>query len=417
MPVEKPKTSFRGVAFYVKSHEIQIGRRNTLHAVPFSDTGARANDVGRAPRRFTFTAVFVGINYRIDRDKLIDALETAGPGVLTHPEFGRLLCYSDDRVTLRETTTAINRCEFSFTLTEAADQQVQRNPIAPLGTITKQKFKGIAAAERIFVERIGYPAVSDFVEATRLDAIGSVLTGLQGINGALGTALAVPSGYASQIDSISNNIAALAATPRRVFTSITAVMDEISQGVRLVLGPAGLEGNATQAADYFGYTSRTSDGLSSVAVAGRAAALLGAESEPVADPTAQAEIDVIQTTMRTVMLLSLADAVQDLPLDSTRDIAGVRRGLIDSMISVADADATDTELANVLRDAAAGLSAHLRDIENGLTTYTPGYPIPAEVVAHLLYADPERADEIVARNRPRDPGALDAHTAIEVRRA
>lgn len=423
MPAEipKPLTSWRGVSFYVKSHEIQVGRRVTLHAVPFEDTGVRANDVGRAPREFSFTAVFIGRNYRIERDKLLDALEMAGPGLLVHPEFGSLQCYADKRSSMRETTSAIGKAELSFTLIEAADDpEAKRTKAAAFGAVKEQKLKGFAVAERVFVKRIGYPALSDFLDASRIGVLEKTISDLRGVNGAIGTALSVPSGYAAQIDALSANLTSLVSTPRRVFTSITAIMDEIAQGFARVTGIAGWQGNYTQMGSYF----TTTRSLGAFAVAARAAALLGAVAEEWSPPTTTPErvkqtdeTNAIQTTMRTAMLLSLAAVVPDMPLDSTEDARAIRTDLIDSMLAVADADDTDVDLSNALRDAAAGLSAHLRDLEALFTTYEPGHPLPAEVIAHLLYGDPERADEIIARNRPADPGAMQGRHVIEVKRA
>lgn len=427
------RATFRGVPFAIKSEEQTLGRRKTLHAVPFQDTGARANDVGRSPRKFSFTAVFLHrekdpnrqglIDKRGTLDEFRDAIEAPGPGLLIHPTYGRVLCHVDDRVTFRDATNMLGKTEVSFSLTEAADQQAQRKTkLAPLGAVKKYRGQGVVIAEAQFTERIGYPALSDFLQASRITAMENVLSDLRGVNAAIGTALSVPSGFASQIDSIGSNLALLMATPRRAFQAVTAVMDEIAQAIRLVMGPAGLEGNANVTADYFGYTSRTSEGVGSLGVAGRAAALMGSDTPevPVSEvPERQKqreETNTILTTMRASMLLALADSVADMPLDSTRDVAAVRTGLIENMLLVSDSDNTDLEISNVLRDAAAALTAHLRDLEATLTTHTVGHPLPAEVLAHMLYGDPERADEIVARNKPSNPGALSPFTVIEIRK-
>lgn len=416
------KASFRNVEFNVISHEITFGRRQTTHAVAFEDTGARSVDVGRAVRLFSFEATVVGLDYAIVRDALIDALEVKGPGVLIHPKFGRLLCYGDDRARVRENTKATNKADFTFTLTEAADQQVQRSKPAPLGQVKRHKIRGVEAATRAFERRIGYPAISDFIEAARLTALENVLNDLRGVNGAIGSVLSVPSAYAAQIDSLSSNLALLLATPRRVFQSITAVVDNIAAGLTRVMGPAGLEGNATAAADFFGYQSRTSDGIGSLAVVARASALLGSDTPEALDvdteerDTQRDERSAILSTTRTAMMLALADAVPDMPIDSTADVRAIRETLLSAMLDVADADDTDAEMSDALRGAAAGLSQHLQEIENQYTTYTPGTPLPAEVIAHLLYGDPERADEIIRRNRPADPGACRGFVPLEVLR-
>lgn len=415
-------TSFRDVVFNVISFETKIGRRNTLHAVPFEDTGARANDVGRAPRHFSFTAVIIGVDYRTRRDKLIEALETKGPGLLSHPEIGRLLCYGDDRVRVSERTTALNRVEFDFTLVEAADQQPQRAQYAPLASVKSHKLAGLQSAADTFARKLNKPPLSDFVAAARLDVLDKALSDLRAINGAIGTALSVPSAYAAQIDQISANAALLLATPRRLFQSISAVVENIAQGLTRVVGPAGLEGDATEAAEFFGTPSRTSDGISSLRVAAVSSALIGSSTSAVPSTDTpernqqRDDQDAIITAVRSTMLLELADTVTDIPVDSRKDAIALRTVLVQSMVDIANADPTAVDLSDALRGSAAGISRYFRELEREFTTYTPGQPLPAEVIAYIVHGDPERADEIVNRNGPSDPGACDARVPLEVRR-
>ena len=49
-----------------------------------------------------------------------------------------------------------------------------------------------------------------------------------------------------------------------------------------------------------------------------------------------------------------------------------------------------------------------------LTEYTPQATLPAVVIAHRLYGDATRADEICVRNNVRHPGALRGGMALEV---
>ena len=50
----------------------------------------------------------------------------------------------------------------------------------------------------------------------------------------------------------------------------------------------------------------------------------------------------------------------------------------------------------------------------GLRTVTPAATLPALVLAHRLYGDAARADELTLRNRLRHPGFVVGGSALEV---
>jgi prophage DNA circulation protein len=81
--------TFRGVPFEVESDDGSFGRRTQVHEYPQRDK-PYAEDLGRATRELNVTAFLVGADYLDARDKLLEALETAGPGTLVHPWYGEL---------------------------------------------------------------------------------------------------------------------------------------------------------------------------------------------------------------------------------------------------------------------------------------------------------------------------------------
>jgi len=112
-------SSFKGVQFFVDSIETEFGRRITVHQFPYQDI-PYSEDVGRLPRTFVVNAhvvdtvefvkkdvtqypknkgvkkvVEVGVGktrlYEIQRDKLIEAIETKGKGKFIHPTMGEYL--------------------------------------------------------------------------------------------------------------------------------------------------------------------------------------------------------------------------------------------------------------------------------------------------------------------------------------
>lgn len=88
--------SFRGVPFGVLLSEARFGRRVEVHEYPFRDK-PWPEDLGRDTRRFTVTgfliensAVYGGGDVLAQREALIGAVESEGPGTLVHPTLGQL---------------------------------------------------------------------------------------------------------------------------------------------------------------------------------------------------------------------------------------------------------------------------------------------------------------------------------------
>jgi len=89
--------------------------------------------------------------------------------------------------------------------------------------------------------------------------------------------------------------------------------------------------------------------------------------------------------------------------------------LIDAQMTTDEA-ITDSVYASLV-DLRAAVSEDLRTRAvalPGLISHTPQTTLPALVVAHRLYGDATRADEITVRNDARHPGALRGGIALEV---
>ncbi len=90
------KASFRGVPFAVYGGDSRFGRRLAIHEYPGRDK-PYIEDMGRSTRRIrmsgflvTDSLVYGGGNVLAQRDALVAAVESAGPGALMHPTLGAL---------------------------------------------------------------------------------------------------------------------------------------------------------------------------------------------------------------------------------------------------------------------------------------------------------------------------------------
>ena len=425
MPLPKPKGSFRGAGFYTESHSTKAGHRHSTHALPFQDKGALHVSLGRAPRQFNITGVLVGPDYRTARDALMKAFELPGPGLLVHPEHGRVLALVDiQSVNFTEETSALDTCKVAFTAIESAEKPPQ---VAALDTASALKAsaklgRDIAGTSFENPATGLKSAISDFVKAAHLDVLDNVLTDIRSINGAIASLLAVPVGFAAQIDSISRELATLINTPRRLFDAINETLGLLAQATRRILGPDGREIETSDA-------DATSLSLRRGKVQLRAVApmaTLGSASRPVPDIDTEERRDqaqgqrAIQNHMRAAGLLALADAVADAPFDSAQDAGAVRDALANALADLADTEPElDAPLVAALKNTASAVLQHLNEVAGKLAevvTYTPADTLPIEVIAWTLYADAERADEIWLRNPSiKHPGLVAGKVDLEVR--
>lgn len=81
--------SFRGVPLLVESESLQWQRALSEHGTPFKD-GDRVKDLGRGARRIPLQLVVFGVNYEIELQNILRALNTPGTGELIHPIYGSM---------------------------------------------------------------------------------------------------------------------------------------------------------------------------------------------------------------------------------------------------------------------------------------------------------------------------------------
>lgn len=127
--------SFRGVPFSVEDDEGEFGRRVQVHEYPNRDKPF-TEDLGRAARRLTINAYLVGSDYSDQRDRLIAAIETPGPGTLVHPHYGEMKGSVDGNVKVSHSRQEGRMCRVSFQFVESGELSF---PVA--GAATEKKLE------------------------------------------------------------------------------------------------------------------------------------------------------------------------------------------------------------------------------------------------------------------------------------
>ena len=379
--------SFRGVPFLVEEHTLTGGRRIKVNEYPLRDE-PYGEDLGRKARTFTVEAYVLGADYMAVRDALLDALESFGPGELIHPYFGsRTLAVQEFRQ--RETTAKGGMATFTISFCEPGSNTQPTETANRTWAVSRAADSVSGAARQDFASRFNAAGP----EWVRTDAMTRISSVLDTAEDALGTAAAPVNAISragTNIASVRGRVSSLLATP-------SSLADRLS-GVVSGLFPTDLTNPMTVSRGLLTYDDP--------ALRASALSTMGARVETNAD--------AVSELVRCVALAETAQSVSAMDFDTYEDALAVRDQLVDALdqeAAVAD-DAVYQSLADLRVAVVKDFSG--RASLPRLASYQPVQTLPALVVAHAIYGDADRADEICARNRIRHPGAVPGGVALEV---
>jgi prophage DNA circulation protein len=387
--------SFRGVAFFVASHEHAFGRRQQLHEYPLR-VKPWAEDLGRKARGYSVTAQILGENYDTDRDALIKAVETEGPGTLVHPYLGTVtvVCTSGS---VSETSEEGGMAIFSLEFVEAGELETPAAAADTASAATESAEALDVASASVFEDTFLVDGRPQFVADGALDVLGQGIDAISAAGSLLtgqGSALydlvqkgqvlrtqaleliRSPAALAAQVIDMARSVRQLASTPAAAFAALSTLLGFGSTLAAVVLGtPARTQQQVNQAA------------LAAVIERAVAAELVRATAEIAFASYQDAVIhrDAFGDQLD-ALELSAGDAGEDGSYEALRAMR---------LAMVRDVTARGATLARIL-------------------TLVPQAVQPALVIAHRIYADASRADEIVARNKVRHPLFVPAGVPLEI---
>lgn len=389
------KASFRGVEFHYEGTDGDFGRRLARHEYPQRDVPF-IEDMGRKAREHTVEAYLLEPDHMARAQALIAACEAAGPGTLVHPYLGSLqaVCTAcRQRFTTREGGMA----RFTLTFVEAGENIYPR-PAANTASVVGTKADAAASDVRgVFAGGFavdGWPAhVAEAARAVLGDAGAAVAAALLP-SVARGSPLA---GFRRALDLLTLDAASLVQAPATLASRVASLM-------RLV---AGEDAAGAPTAAWLGL-SRFGADLAAVPLT------TASRRAEAANQTALAALT------RRLALTEAARAIAAAPFESHREAVAAREDFA-ARVDEETATADDTSyraltglLAAVVRDVAARAPGLPRILE-----YSPATARPVLAIAHDLYGDdpaevPDRFDQIVARNRVRNPGLAGGGDVLEV---
>lgn len=381
--------TFRGVPFMVTESEARIGRRTVAHEYPQRDTPF-AEDMGRRARTFVVEAHVVGPDYLDRRDALMAAIEKAGPGELEHPRWGRRMVAVQDYVAVRESHSAGGLARFSITFVEAGENE-----------FPKARLETVAQVERGAAE-LDARSAEDFagqfdITGPGLLAADALKTLQADIDVALRTARQVTSTdglsqWMASLGRVTGTLTDLMRTPVVLAQSLMALQ------VQLV---AGVERPLQAIAEFESVFTRRARPSVPAQVGPTRARLLANEA-------AQADLQRRTAVASAARMVALALADDAMTASRARTLRDRVLLLVDAELERNDPPAPVAMALGQLRAAMARDVAARAELLRETSSYTPAAVLPAVVLAHRVYQDATRSDELVARNAVRHPAFVPA---------
>lgn len=380
------QASFRGVQFAVTSASNNAGRRTQLHEYPLRDT-PYVEDLGRATRTYSMTAIVVGTDYIYRTKRLMAALEKAGPGKLVHPWLGELNVVPSE-VGQVSFDRKLGQATITLKFTEAGALENPSSAKNWLQSLREEIDSALAKAQEIVDDTMNVVSVSDSVVSDVMGAWGTIQHQFNF------NAFATQSGIAKALDLInlesSGSIAVLAANTVRALDCSRLV------GTRTDFG------NGSKSLTAIAQT----DALEPVHTDG----LIDQSSDQISENN----VNALKAFMRQTLIIEAAGCAS---VCGTEDDGSDAAISYDFLIEVRDSvcNAIDDEILRTDDDEMAQMLESLRSATHQtLTERARGearlinLPVqtgmPLVVAAYQQYGDAERADEIARLNNVRNIG-------------
>lgn len=397
--------SFRGVPFQINGADCGAGRRVQVHDYPQRDM-PWVEDLGRATREIALDAFLIGADYIDQVNRLLAALETAGPGTLVHPWLGTMqVCLSAPaRVRF---DSGLGMATVSLSFVESGELSF------PTPASSTQ------AASRLAADGLATAAIEDFSGSFTVAGFQSFVAAAAQGN------LAAMLGFvgASQTAQVLANFAAEATSVANLVTQAASFLSNPAMLGQTLLNAFGLSGAAGAVAAWSNVVKLLTGTASSDAMLPRASSVAATPSRRQINANAVALYGLGRQLLlaQAVGISSLVGTEQDSVQFGIRQPQGStqlpqQQVTQDTMLAVRDAllNALDAEMGlcgdaayEALQQASAAvyldLTARAQSAAS-MTTWTPPETMPMLAIAYELYADASRDTEIQLRNGIRHPG-------------
>lgn len=378
--------SFRGIPFFVESHEFVSGRRKVDHEFPQRDI-SRSEDLGRKIRKFTLEMFVLGDDYFQQRDNLLEALEAQGSGELIHPYLGKKNVQVGN-FSLNETVQRGRIATFSVDFTETGEA------LFPDETADASA-AALTAADSMIEESKGFFetifSVAQQAEFVIDKATENLQEGLDFLEDSV-------SKFTDPIDSVTAAILNLKQTATALVRAPEELANKVAQTFELLF--QAVFGIPNIAELIFGNFS-------------------GFVFEPVlgATPSAirtQTNQTAMQNFFKQQAHANQAKSAIEIDFSNAAEAIRVRDRVVNELDLQLNEDITD-DLFQDIKDVQTNLVQALPPITAGtLLEFTPPKTLPSLVIVHSLFQDLDKEQELIDQNGIQHPGFVPGRVPLEI---
>lgn len=401
--------SFDGAAFFVDSMELDQGRRTFVQKFP-GTARVEVQDLGEDSREFTVNAYLIGPNYDFDRDVLEAALREGGVKPLTLPWRGTKNVTVDQRFKTTESKSEGGFCRISFHAVEDVPEEPFSRVSRPAQVDTQASVVEVAAKADM-TSTFTVAGLPSAYQVSSLEALTEASDSLRSASDRI-------AGVTGQLNDAARAISDFAADAEALMSTPGDLAEELGGVVTAALGVAG---TALDALELASVPRRELARLTTIAVNAALevldfAAGIGAPNTGSANGTREStNLTSITATTQLLTISGVCRLTTTLPFESYSQAQSVRSAIVDAFDTVTES------LGDNVIDAALLLQAytvqHLDAVAAALPelrTYTTRRMISLAEVAHDIYGDASRVDEIADRNGLGAPLFVPAGTALEL---
>jgi prophage DNA circulation protein len=215
------RASFRGFEFLTESHDAKGGRRLAVHEYPGAEIPG-VEDLGGKAWEWKLNAYFIGPDYDLERNGLLEKLNEPGAAWLNHPWLG-LLWVRAQRWSLHESTDKGGFCTIAIEFVPSGETVQPTQDLVDVAFDRTRKLADVVVAD-FTLEAMSAGGMTSFVAAVegKLEGLRQMMslatlpltlanqvTGLiAGIKGELAALMAIPAAYAFALRNLTTTLGA-----------------------------------------------------------------------------------------------------------------------------------------------------------------------------------------------------------------
>lgn len=401
--------SFGDAPFWVDSLDLDQGPRAFVQKFP--GTGrVEVQNLGNDAREITVNAYLIGPNYDFDRDVLEAALLEGGVKALTLPWRGTKNVTIDQKFKTHESKSQGGYCSISFHCVE----DVPEEPFSRAWSgaqLDTQADTVMSGGQNELGKKLSMNGLPSSKQVSTISALTAASNALGQASDRIAAAAGIVNDAKHTVESFTEDVGGLLSAPGDLAEQLAGVVT-----TALDVADAAIDALEMRKAP-----RRELARVTDIALNAALDVLAFAADSPsvnTGSANGQREAENLAVTTRSTQAMVVSRAAQlavTLPFESFTQAASVRTRFVEAFDAILG-NVSDEMLDDVLL-LQARVVQHLDEVAAALPdlrTYTTSRMISAAEVAHEVYGDASRADEVADRNRIGHPLFIPAGVTLEL---